>query len=78
MSIKPYKSKFGDGRSANPPITPGGRQVYLITHVIARLGPPGYEANVNAQTWRNFQITWSGKINLAGSECTTPCNFEFK
>src|SRR5271169_2394120 len=45
MSIKPYKSKFGDGRSATPPISPGGRRVYLITHVIARLGPPGYEAS---------------------------------
>src|SRR5271169_3761132 len=53
MSIKPYKSKFGDGRSATPPISPGGRRVYLITHVIARLGPPGYEAS-SKSVYTNF------------------------
>ena len=26
----------------------------------------------------DFQITWSGKINLACSECTTPCISELK
>jgi hypothetical protein len=36
MIIKPYKSKFRDGRSANTPIYPGGSQGYQITHVIAQ------------------------------------------
>ena len=45
MSIKPYKSEFRDGRSANPPIPPGGRRVYQITHVIAQAWPAWVEGS---------------------------------
>jgi hypothetical protein len=58
MIIKLYKTQFRDGRSANPPIPPGGRQVYLITHVIPRLGTAwvrGYQRSTVVE-----KISWSG------------------
>src|SRR5271154_2171269 len=39
---------------------------------------PFLQSPEGGKCWRNFQITWSGKINLAGLECTTPHNSEFK
>ena len=50
----------------------------VICASIFAVTEPPLQSLKGGQCWRNFQITWSGKINLSGLEHTTPCNFESK
>jgi hypothetical protein len=50
----------------------------VICASIFAVTEPPLQSLKGGQCWRNFQITWSGKINLSGIERTTLCNFELK